>query len=265
MQENERRPAAALPPENAYGHTKKLRYILSRIAEHGREKEGRLRLLDFGCGNGQFISRYLISEQVDYVGVDFHPASLVYAREHFGGPHAEFLSEVPEDRQFDIIVYADVLEHLAAPGDTLTAHARLLAPGGCMIGSVPNGFGPFEVEEWLNRKLRLSERIAALSIARRRLLRREVPPPADRPYNHDSGHLVFFTRGHLHKEVAQAGLRIVDFRHGAFVGASISGSILKRSTSLTDWNVRLADSLPAWAVSTWYFTMVRDGREAGQA
>ena len=265
MQENERRPAAALPPENAYGHTKKLRYIQSCIAERARQKKGRLRLLDFGCGNGQFVSRYLISDRADYIGVDFHPPSLAFARERFGGPHAAFLESVPEDRQFDIVVYADVLEHLAAPADTLAAHARLLAPGGCMIGSVPNGFGPFEVEEWLNRKLHLSEGIAALSTARRGLLGRDPPEPADRPYNYDSGHVVFFTRGRLQMDVSQAGLRIVDFRHGAFIGASISGSILKRSTTLTDLNVRLADSLPAWAVSTWYFTMVRDRRGAGQA
>lgn len=265
MQENERRPAAALPPENAYGHTKKLRYILSRIAERACQKEGRLRLLDFGCGNGQFVSRYLISEQVDYVGVDFHPPSLAYARQHFAGPHAIFLEAVPEDRQFDIIVYADVLEHLDAPAEALAAHAQLLSPNGCMIGSVPNGFGPFEIEEWLNRKLHLSEGIAALSIARRRLLGRDVPEIADKPYNHESGHVVFFTRSRLNTDLSQAGLRITDFRQGAFVGASISGSILKRSTTLTDWNVRLADHLPAWAVSTWYFTMVRDSRVSGQA
>ena len=265
MPESERFPAAALPPENAYGHTKKLRYILSRIAERARHKDGRLRLLDFGCGNGQFVSRYLISDQVDYIGVDFHPPSLAYAREHFGGPHAAFLEAVPEGRQFDIIVYADVLEHLDAPADTLAAHARLLSPDGCMIGSVPNGFGPFEVEEWLNRRLHLSEGIAALSTARRRLLGGEVPAPADRPYNDESGHLVFFTRARLNKDVSQAGLRIVDFQHGAVIGASVSGSILKRSATLTDWNIRLADHLPAWAVSTWYFTMVRDSRVSGQA
>ena len=92
-----------------------------------------------------------------------------------------------------------------------------------------------------------------------------MPETATRPYNHDSGHVVFFTRSRLRKELSQAGLRIADFGHGAFIGASVSGAVLRRSAALTDLNVRLADRLPAWAVSTWYFTMVRDGRVPGQA
>lgn len=43
----------------------------------------------------------------------------------------------PEQR-FDVVVYGDVLEHLVDPETVLMRTARLLAPGGCVVASIPN-------------------------------------------------------------------------------------------------------------------------------
>lgn len=45
---------------------------------------------------------------------------------------------IPADTKFDVIVAADVLEHLADPWKTLRAMTRLMADNGCMVVSLPH-------------------------------------------------------------------------------------------------------------------------------
>jgi SAM-dependent methyltransferase len=249
---------APLPPENPYGHTKKLRFLLDEIARHRAVLGRPVTLLDFGCGNGSAVSQYLIGSGTRYYGVDIHGPSLAYARAKFGGPDAQFMDRIPENIRFDIIAYADVLEHVRDPSALLKKHLAHLAPDGVMICAVPNGFGPFEIEQRLDRRLGLSQMLSALSAAKRRLQGSAPAAQAEAlPYNHESGHVVFFTRRSLRQAVADAGLEIIRFAHGALMGASISGIAIARFPGLLRLNVRVADRLPYWAVSTWYVTLRR--------
>jgi SAM-dependent methyltransferase len=248
--------SALLPRENHYGHTKKLRFILDAIAAQQRRLGRRARVLDFGCGNGAAVSQYIIKIGCAYVGVDIHEPSLTYATMHFGGEHVRFCNAIPAGEQFDVIVYSDFLEHVDDPAAVLQAHTQFLATDGIVVASVPNGYGPFEIEQWLDKTFRLSKGLEALSSVKRRLLGRLQPgDTVGLPYNHDSGHLVFFTRTMLRDVAAKSGLRIARFAHGAFIGASISGIALARSARLMAWNTRVADRLPYWSVSTWYFVL----------
>ncbi len=248
--------APPLPPENLYGHTKKLCYILAAIDRRQTALGRPARVLDFGCGNGEAVSQYIIGRGVEYWGVDVHAPSLDHARRRFGSDRARFLAAAPEDVAFDLVVYADFLEHVPDPERFLAAHARLLAPGGLVVGSVPNGYGPFEIEQRIDRWLRLSRALAALSRAKRRLRGQADAAAGDAPpYNYDSGHVVFFTRRMLDRCAHAAGLRVTDFANGAFLGASLSGIVLARSPRFIAWNARIADRLPRWMVSTWYFTL----------
>lgn len=247
----------ALPPEDIFGNTKKLRFILSVIEEH-RVRLGRdVDILDFGCGNAAAVGRYLIGAGVRYVGVDFHEPSLSYARQHFGGPHAEFLAAMPANRAFDVIVYADVLEHVPDPLGTVSAHLPSLAPDGIMIGSVPNGYGPCETEKFIDRHLRLYQTLRFFKRAALRILGRSPKDDKGIPYNHESGHVIFFTMQSLKKMVDAAGLRIALFAHGGFVGADLTGNTVFTSRRFVEWNIRAADRLPSWMVSTWYFVLQR--------
>lgn len=246
-----------LPPEDIFGNTKKLRFILRTIEEH-RARLGRdVNVLDFGCGNAAAVGQYLIGEGIRYVGVDFHEPSLSYAREHFDGPYVEFSTTVPSDRAFDVVVYADVLEHVPNPLGIVAGHARILAPDGIMIGSVPNGYGPCEIEKFIDRHLRLYK---MLRLAKRAVLRLAGRPPKDTvsiPYNHESGHIIFFTMCSLKRIATAAGFRIVRFAHGGFVGADLTGSTVFARRGFVEWNIRAADRLPSWLVSTWYFVLQR--------
>jgi 2-polyprenyl-3-methyl-5-hydroxy-6-metoxy-1,4-benzoquinol methylase len=250
-----------LPAENMYGHTKKLRYILEHV-QRRRESLGRtIRLLDFGCGNGSAVSQFLMVEGVDYYGVDIHEPSREYAERNFGGEQARFLPSVPRDVQFDVLVYSDVLEHLDDPSGLLRHNDGVLAEDGLLVGCVPNGYGPFENEKRLDSWFKLS---AILDLPAR--IGRNLSKPADAPqaaeaipYNWESGHLQFYTRRSLTRTLLDGGYRLDDFRNGAFIGAPMSDRyIFRGGERISCWNARVADHLPAWAVSTWLFTATRN-------
>ena len=248
-----------LPPENAYGHTKKLRFILEAL-DRQRVRKGRpLRVLDFGCGNGAAVTQYLAAPDIELHGVDIHPASLDYAKSHFGSDRVQFHPAVPPDLTFDAVVYADVLEHLDVPADTLRAHVRQLAPDGIVVGAIPNGYGPFEIEHKLEHVFHLQRLVGALGSFRRRLRGAvaAVESPIPLPYNHESGHLTFFTRSHLKRTLAEAGLTMRSFGHGSLFCGPWSTPFM--SGRLSGINTRLADGLPYWLVSVWYFEAQCDG------
>jgi SAM-dependent methyltransferase len=271
----------ALPLENIYGHTKKLAFIRAHLDAHRRRVQAPITVLDFGCGNGSAVSRFLMGEGIEYVGVDFHEPSLAHARQHFESPHAHFFPEVPPNLHFDVLVYADVLEHLDDPLTVLRAHCRQLKPDGLLIGSVPNGYGPFENEKRIARwfGLDFAHRVwkhsyrATLS-ALVRVRKRVWPKPADLlpcpdagfalPYNSTCGHVQFFTRGGLLRLLRGAGFRVEVLQNGAFVGAPLSAEYFLRGPRIARWNARLADFMPAWAVSTWYFTARPDDQRLAE-
>lgn len=242
-----------LPPENAYGHTKKLRFILDALDRQRARTKGPLRVLDFGCGNGAAVTQYLAAPDIELHGVDIHPASLNYATSHFGSDRVHFHSAVPADLTFDAIVYADVLEHLDDPASVLRAHERQLTPDGVVVGAIPNGWGPFEIEHELERVFGVQRLVAALGRLRRRWRGGGAATPdiGVLPYNHESGHLTFFTRANLARTLAAAGLTIRHFGHGSLFCGPWSTPFV--SGRLAGVNVRAADRMPYWVVSVWYF------------
>ena len=249
--------ARALPEEDIFGNVKKLRFILKEIADHKARKGRELAVLDFGCGNAAVLGQYVIGDGIGYVGVDLHEPSLSYARKHFGRPNATFAPAVPDDIIFDVILYADVLEHVHDPLGIVLAHVRQLAPDGIVIGSVPNGYGPCETEKFLNRHLHLYQALRFVKRLTLRMLGRSLPERGALPYNYEFGHVIFFTMNSFRRMVASAGLRILRFGHGGFVGADVTGNTILTSRRFVDWNIDVSDRLPSWVVSTWYFVLGR--------
>ncbi|MDH4231635.1 MAG: class I SAM-dependent methyltransferase [Nitrospirota bacterium] len=244
------------PQENLYGHTKKLRFIIEQIDGYMLQHNRPITLLDFGCGNGSAVSRFLIREGIRYFGVDMHAPSLEYARTHYGGEDAAFLEMVPDGIVFDVIVYSDSLEHLSDPVAVLRSHRRLISEAGLIIGAVPNGFGPFELEKRVDRWLGLSLAVQTAVRLRRKIAGTRVSDSQAVPYNMDSGHLQFFTKKDLTLRLRQGGFQLKDFTNGTFLGAPFSEVILLRGNTIARINSRIADYLPYWAVSSWYFTAV---------
>ena len=98
-----------------------------------------LDVLDVGCGFATTAQK--IEEAGNRVtGIESNAAAVAVARTRI----AEVVEgdlQVPGilgERRFDVIVFADVLEHLAWPVDVLTSYLRFLRPGGSVIVSLPN-------------------------------------------------------------------------------------------------------------------------------
>jgi SAM-dependent methyltransferase len=115
-------------------------FCIEWALRHGRG----LRVLDFGCGNGQVVSG-LIDRGVDAFGCDVY---------YEGGDTSSGVPEqlfsrgvvrrmeprsIPfEDGSFDLIINNTVLEHVESLEATLAELARVLRPGGKILSLFPH-------------------------------------------------------------------------------------------------------------------------------
>jgi SAM-dependent methyltransferase len=99
-------------------------------------------VLDIGCSDGT-LGASLREDGTTVVGVEHDPNLAAIARERLdrvlvGDAAAETARLIGEGERFDLIICADVLEHLAQPGDVLDNVGSLLTEGGRCIVSLPN-------------------------------------------------------------------------------------------------------------------------------
>ena len=147
--------------------------------------EGRGRCaLDVGAADG-FLAELLTRQGWQVTALERDPAQAAKAR---GRCHEVIVADLDEaapriEGAFAAIVYGDVLEHLGDPLPVLVALNRSLAPGGCVIVSVPN-----VAHLWV----RLSLLLGRWDYAERGIL--------------DRTHLRFFTRRSFLRFLGDAGL-----------------------------------------------------------
>jgi 2-polyprenyl-3-methyl-5-hydroxy-6-metoxy-1,4-benzoquinol methylase len=106
----------------------------------GRYGDRPLRILDVGCGNGQFIAAALHRGHDAYgVDIDLRTKSLmsdeVVKRVIFAGAE-EALPAM--DGSFDVVTFWDSFEHMDQPFDLLAPIAPHMAPGGTVFLRVNN-------------------------------------------------------------------------------------------------------------------------------
>jgi SAM-dependent methyltransferase len=101
-----------------------------------------LKLLDLGCRDGTLTAEYAPGNEV--IGVDIDDAALERCRQRLGIETLQLnlnSERLPfADGSLDVVITAEILEHLQFPDDAVAEVHRVLAPGGLFLGSVPNSF-----------------------------------------------------------------------------------------------------------------------------
>lgn len=99
------------------------------------------RVLDIGCRDGALTKHYNLNNEI--IGVDIDPVALRSIEENLKIKTMQFdlNSDWPiEPNSFDVVVIAEVLEHLYYPWKVLGRINKVLKSGGKIVGSVPNAF-----------------------------------------------------------------------------------------------------------------------------
>ena len=154
------------------------------------------RVLDVGCGTGS-VSRIIAgTRNAKIIGIEPNSRRAAAARARGLEVYEErFTPAVLQLLEpFDVILFADVLEHVADPGSFLQFARRGLLPGGRVVASVPN------VAHWSVR----------LDLLRGRF---DYQPVGIR----DATHLRWFTADTVRSLFETNGLRVISLQHTAGV------------------------------------------------
>ena len=193
----------------------------SPYSSHGRVLQllqGRepLRILDVGCGPG-WLAQALTAAGHTVTGIDVEEADGVRDRMH-RFIRADLTQGLPaDDEQYDVVLAADVIEHLPDPSRLLADLSSRVRPGGSIIASVPN------ISHWYPRTRVLAGRF---DYDQRGIL--------------DRSHLRFFTRRSFLRLVRAAGL---EPHRTAHTGLPLDALGLARHTAVTSTVGRLDRAL----------------------
>jgi 2-polyprenyl-3-methyl-5-hydroxy-6-metoxy-1,4-benzoquinol methylase len=245
--------------ENLWGYAKRLRFVEGAIEESFQERAAdSLRVLDVGCGNGSQLALPLARRGFQVTGIDIDARSIEHAKQLAKDlPSATFLcgyvAELKAGR-FEVVILAEVLEHMTEPRRLLMESAKHLSEDGIVIVTVPNGYGEFELDSRFFQFFRLQRLVDALAKSGR-----ETVAATDNP---ESGHVQSFTRRRLRRLFVECSLAV--FREGSasFLAGPVVGHTLARSSRFIEWNSRVTDKLPFALASGWYFALRRAKSEA---
>ena len=96
------------------------------------------RVMDLGCGAGDSVELFrALDPEVQWVGVDIEDSPEVAERTRAGAEFVTYDGEtLPfDDASFDLVYCKQVLEHVERPHELLREVARVLEPGGHLVGS----------------------------------------------------------------------------------------------------------------------------------
>lgn len=98
------------------------------------------RVLDIGCSSGNFGEELQKAKNCEVIGVDLDADDVKRAAKVLKSAYVMNI-ETDDFRKlgkFDRIIFADVIEHLVDPVDSLKRTKKLLKPGGQVMFSIPN-------------------------------------------------------------------------------------------------------------------------------
>lgn len=150
------------------------------------------RVLEVGCATGYMTKQMITGQQCRVTALEIDPESAELARQAgatvlTGDVQDEGVLE-QLDGPFEVVVMADVVEHLREPEIVLSRLRLLLEPNGSLILSVPN------IAHWT---VRVSLLRGQFEYSEKGIL--------------DNSHLRFFTRKSIVRLLQESGYRVVRF------------------------------------------------------
>ena len=247
-------------PIELHGHKKKTTFFLNSLESYIKDnnyKSSDLAILEIGCSNGSLVTLPIAEGGYNILGIDLHQPSIDAANAANKFDNASFLYkdlvDFDNDEIYDVIILSDILEHVEDPDYLLRLSTKHLSQNGIILISVPNGYGPSELERKFLEKTRIIHLINFIIGSITRLLGRKSSA-----YNSDSGHIQFFRMKDLQKLYTSSDLVITSFGKGALFGGGITypfGKILPFIIKPSLW---IADKINLNFVSTWYFSLKRN-------
>lgn len=256
---------AAIVAETAYGVAKRLDFAVETLV--------RLRpatVLDVGCGTGTLLTAPLAARfpDVSFHGVDPDPTTIAAARRlhhHLANLAFSPPGDLAAGGRFDLVIASEVIEHVEDPLAFLAQLRSRLSPGGRVLLTTPNGYGPFEWAEGAAMVLAMTGAYPALRRAKRRLLGRgdsDVLAPDQANTLAVSPHINFFSYRSLVEQLGEAGFAVERYRGRTFLCGFVWGAYVVTSGRAISWNAAIADRLPPQAISAWMVVAAPAGEPA---
>ena len=205
-----------------------------------REAAGDLsgkRILDIGCSRGLMLERFRRYEGVEFVAIELEPEMLELARARgiAAEPHqinvfedGQIAARLPyEDASLDVVLAAEIIEHIVDTQGFLAEIRRVLRPGGVVFLSTPN------VLWWKYRLDLLAGRYLDVLDYRLR-------------FGTDFGHVRAFTPALLRELVEEAGfveIRLAGKRLGPISSLTGSPAVARRLDDLATRSPKLSDDV----------------------
>jgi 2-polyprenyl-3-methyl-5-hydroxy-6-metoxy-1,4-benzoquinol methylase len=97
------------------------------------------RMLDLGCRDGSLTKNYVEGNEVVSSDVDDIALEICEKRRGIKTVHVDLNGKIPfDDESFDVVVAAEIIEHLIFPENFIEEVKRVLKPDGIFCGSTPN-------------------------------------------------------------------------------------------------------------------------------
>jgi 2-polyprenyl-3-methyl-5-hydroxy-6-metoxy-1,4-benzoquinol methylase len=226
---------------------KKLRFVhrsIASFASGGMRPAGELDILEVACGVGGItLALASLGARVRALDLDVEDVkALERGAERLGFDNIEVTIEdafgFNDGNCYDIVVASEVFEHVLEPEGLADVIARHTRPGGLLIVTTPNGYGPWETWNSLNllpRRWNWLRRLAG-----------KPPHGARRGREHEQR----YTKRGLLGLFEARGYELSSFSNSDFI-FTISRP-LRRSGFFGNIDVKLGDLVPHWMASGWY-------------
>lgn len=240
---------ARLVRETVYGSRKRLAWVLHHVTPTDT-------VLEVGCGTGYMLSRPLAKLGYRVQGIDLDAKSIEHGRELLraegldpGILACRPLSAVTE--RPSVVIASEVLEHLHDPQlvELLGEIRSRLDAGGRLLVTVPNGYGWFEMEQFLwwrlgiGRLLFRSGFCHLVEKTKTRHLGKEAIDAGPASTLSGSPHVQRFTLSAIIRRLRDAGFEIEDARGSVAMSGPFSNLLFAGLEPLLEANGRWGERL----------------------